>query len=59
MQRLREGDMVEVHEWPRQQEANTQASRLVHMRARVKSSGALGWLTAIDRKGVGHAEMLT
>lgn len=45
--KLKEGTVIEVYEWPRREES----SGLMRLRGRVRSSGAVGWVTTTGNTG--------
>merc|ERR1719203_54586 len=52
--KVKEGEVLEVYEWPRKEEA----SGLTRMKAKVKSDGAVGWVTTTGNQGTVFAELL-
>mmetsp|Transcript_53067 Transcript_53067/g.147727 ORF Transcript_53067/g.147727 Transcript_53067/m.147727 type:complete len:776 (+) Transcript_53067:2-2329(+) len=51
--KLKEGDLVEVREWMRKEEA----SGLMRMKVRTRNGGHLGWATAVGSSGVKFLEV--
>jgi len=45
--KLKEGELVEVREWPRKEEE----SGLMRMQVRAKSDGQIGWATMLGNQG--------
>jgi len=52
--KLKEGELLEVWEWPKLEEK----SGLVRMQARAKSDGAVGWVTTTGNAGTVFAEVV-
>jgi len=52
--KVREGEILEVWEWPLKEEE----SGLTRMRAKVKSDGAVGWVTTLGNQGAVFAEIV-
>merc|ERR1712099_96765 len=52
--KLKEGEIVEVREWARKEEK----SGLIRMKCKVKSSGAIGWVTTVGNQGNVYVEGL-
>ncbi|CAK0894766.1 unnamed protein product, partial [Prorocentrum cordatum] len=50
--KLREGELLEVYEWPRKEEK----SGLLRMKAKVKGDGAVGWVTTEGNQGTAYCE---
>jgi len=51
--KLRAGELVEVREWPKKEEA----SGLVRMKCRVKTDGSVGWVTVVGNQGAKFLEL--
>merc|ERR1719145_477152 len=45
--KVKEGEVLEVYEWPKKEET----SGLTRMRCKVKSDGAIGWVTTTGNQG--------
>jgi len=52
--KVKEGEVLEVYEWPKKEET----SGLTRMKCKVKSDGAVGWLTTMGNQGAVFAELL-
>jgi len=52
--KLKEGEIVEVREWARKEEA----SGLMRMKCKAKSDGAVGWVTTVGNQGTVFLEIL-
>jgi len=52
--KLREGELLEVYEWPRKEEK----SGLLRMKAKVKGDGAVGWVTTEGNQGTAYCEVV-
>lgn len=52
--KVKEGEVLDVYEWPRKEEV----SGLTRMKCKVKSDGAVGWLTTTGNQGAVFAELL-
>merc|ERR1712048_280482 len=53
LKKLKVGEILEVHDWPKKEEK----SGLMRMRAKVKSSGNIGWVTTVGNQGTVFAEV--
>lgn len=52
--KVKEGEVLEVYEWPKKEET----SGLTRMKAKVKSDGAVGWVTTTGNQGAVFAELI-
>merc|ERR1712062_80429 len=52
--KLKEGEIVEVYEWPKKEET----SGLHRLKGKVKSDGAVGWVTSTGNQGTVYLEVL-
>jgi len=52
--KLKEGELLEVHEWPRKEEK----SGLIRMKAKARSDGVVGWITTTGNTGTVFVEVL-
>jgi len=52
--KLKEGTILEVHEWPRKEES----SGLMRMKGKVRNDGAVGWVTATGNTGTAFLELV-
>lgn len=54
MRKVKEGELLEVYEWPRKDEK----SGFMRMKARVRGDSAVGWVTTIGSQGIVFAEVM-
>jgi len=52
--KVKEGEVLEVWDWPRKEET----SGLTRMKCKLKSDGAVGWVTSMGNQGAVFAELL-